>query len=502
MVVMADTERTTHFALIALILGLIAFFVHYVKRKPKGSPPGSLGLPIFGHLLYMTKHPGNFLMEMRHKYGLIFSIFFGPLFTVVVNDYETAKEAFLKYGDVFSGRVHMYVVQRIYIEENQPGVIHGLISSEGKLWKEQRKLALKKLREFGMGKASIEDKIREEIAVLLTEFRATAASPFDIQFIMTTSVSNIICSIVFGERFEYDDEQFQYLLAILNENFQNSSLQGLFQFFPLLRFFPLVRGKVNRILQNANNVLNFMDKKIEECKESFDSNNIRNFIDAYLLELTSADEDSSTLSLRELRYIIIDLFLAGTETTSTTLRWGFLYLLKHPDVMKKVQAEIDDVVGRSRLPKMADKAKMPYTEATITEIQRCANILPMGVPHRSLEKATFKGYEIPANTVIISNMTAILNDPTYFQNPHAFNPDRFISPEGKLTGCEPVAAFCVGRRVCLGEALARMELFLFLTSILQNFDIELPVGVIEPNMEGTLGITFLPSNDPLVLRSR
>lgn len=422
----------------------------------------------------------------------------GPQLAVVVNDYETAKDAFLKHGDMLSGRPQWYLFKKISTGPDIPEVSRGVVNSEGKLWKEQRKFALSKLREFGMGKVSLENKIKEEIAVLLSEFNSRDGIPFDIQYLINTSVSNIICSIMFGERFSYEDKKLQHLLRNLHEIF-NVPLQGIVQFFPIVRFLPSERVKIRQLVDATNALYKFIEEKIEECDKTLDCGNIRNFIDAYLVMIQEQIQtrEYSSFSKAELSFVIRDLFAPGTETTSTTLRWGFLYMLKHPHIMKRVQAEIDDVIGRSRLPKMTDKLDMPYTEATILEIQRCANILPLGVPHRSLERMNFRGFEIPSNTLIIPNMTAILNDPAYFKNSQEFNPGRFMTSEGKLGGHETVTPFSVGRRVCLGEALAKMELFLFFTSILQNFNIALPDGTTEPNMKGFLGATYQPNNDPL-----
>lgn len=488
-----------HLFSILLATTIILSTVFFLKKKPKGTPPGSLGFPFVGHLFHLMDKPGKVLSEMRDKYGPVFTIYMGPYLTVVVNDYETAKEAFLKHGEVLSGRPHWYLFEITATEPGQPGVRHGIGAAEGKLWKEQRKFALTKLREFGMGKVSLEKKIKEEISMLMSELQSKNGSPFDIQYMLNTSVANIICSIVFGDRFDYEDEKFQLLLRALNGWFKDSPFQGFLQFFPAARFFPSEGIKLHRFLKNSDKLFEFIQDRISEHVKNFDIMNIQNFIDAYLAAIHEQDKMGKTdsFSVTELKYVIRDLFSAGTETTSTTLRWAFLYLIKHRDVMRKVQAEIDEVIGRNRLPKMADKPQMPYVDATILEIQRCANIVPIGVPHRSSESLNFKNFVIPADTIIIANLTAILNDTDYFENPEQFNPERFIGPDGKVTGHETLAPFSVGRRVCPGETLARMELFLFFTSFLQNFDLALPDGVTEPNMKGTLGVTFLPANDPI-----
>ncbi|XP_014672812.1 PREDICTED: cytochrome P450 2D28-like [Priapulus caudatus] len=175
----------------------------------------------------------------------------------------------------------------------------------------------------------------------------------------------------------------------------------------------------------------------------------------------------------------------------TTLRWGLLFMLKYPHVLRKVQAEIDDVIGRGRLPCMADQDNMPYSRATIAEVQRVADIVPLNLPHSTTAEIQLGGYVIPAGTDIFANFTAILNDPKYFPEPQKFRPERHLDERGDFVQNEALIPFSIGRRVCLGEALARVELFIFFTGILQNFDIRLPDGVTDPSMDGTLGIVWM-----------
>ncbi|XP_014677470.1 PREDICTED: cytochrome P450 2C25-like [Priapulus caudatus] len=367
------------------------------------------------------------------------SVYLGPQLTVVLSNAASAKDAFLKQGDAFSGRPEFpmfdAIIMKIIRDPSITSANHGLLSSTGKIWKEQRKFTLAKLREFGMGKVSLESRVKEEISILLVAIKSTNGETFDFQPLITTSVCNVICSIMWGNRFEHHDEQFKILMKALNDEFINLAATG---------------------------PLNYM----------------------------------------ELLFVIWDLFMAGTETTSTTMRWAMLFMLKHPNICRKVQVEIDDVIGGGRLPAMADANKMPFTEATIMEIQRLGNIVPLGVPHATSEQIEFRGYTIPANTTVMSNITAVMMDPTYFPNPERFCPERFLDENGRVIKNEALIPFSVGRRVCLGESLAKMELFLFFTSILQNFDVKLPDGVMEPSFEGIFGATWMPKPHKICICAR
>lgn len=214
-------------------------------------------------------------------------------------------------------------------------------------------------------------------------------------------------------------------------------------------------------------------EKIKEHQESLDVENPRDFIDYFLIKkMQESHIQELDLSQETLASTAFELFSAGTETTSMTLRYALLLLIKHPHVTAKIQKEIDVVVGRQQSPCLKDRNFMPYTDAVLHEIQRYVDLIPTGAPHAATCDVKFRNYFIPKDTSILTSFTSVLYDSKEFPNPELFDPGHFLDGNGKLKKSDYFMAFSTGKRNCVGEGLARMELFLFLTTILQNFKLK------------------------------
>ncbi|XP_072325328.1 cytochrome P450 2D20-like isoform X2 [Scyliorhinus torazame] len=414
------------FTVLTVFFTVFALALDYMKRRKKcqNYPPGPRGLPFIGNIHQVDlNNPHLSFAKLWKKYGDVVGVQFGWSNKVILNGYETLKEALVKKSEDFADRPDLAIYKDM-TERVGEGII---FARYGQWWKEQRKFSLLTLRNFGLGKKSLEMRIMEEAGFLNKEF---------------------------------EDE----------------------------------KGPHNKIFESQKKAIDFVQEIVTEHKKSWDPNEPRDFIDAFLAEQEKKKNVPGTSFLENnLMGTVLDLFIAGTETTSTTLRWGLLYMMLHPDVQSKVHEEIDSVVGKERKPTLEDREEMPYTNAVIHETQRLGNIVPISLPHQTYRDTEIMGYTIPKGTTIIPNLSSAMFDENIWSTPHQFNPGHFLNSEGKFVKQEAFLPFSAGRRVCLGEQLAKTELFLFFTYMLQQFTFHVPENESRPSyMEAKYGTTLSP----------
>ncbi|KAL6107819.1 uncharacterized protein ACO6RY_18513 [Pungitius sinensis] len=476
-------------SLLLFTLVLLVTAEYLRARRPSGFPPGPWAFPLVGNLFsFDPSNPHVDMTKLAEKYGKVYSLKMGPLWSVVLNGLSAVQEGLAK-GDHADGRPDFAIHSDVLPEM-------GIVFSNGHSWKQQRRFALFTLKYFGVGKKSLESSILEEFIHASKEIAIHKGKPFKPHVLMRNVVSNIICSLVFGHRFEYTNEKFQNMLTLLDNGtrIEASIWAQMYNAFPvLMRRLP---GPHHTLQGIYVKMLNLIKTEVDQHREDFNPSEPRDFIDCYLNEMEKHqskkdDEADARFNEDNLMMCSFDLFGAGTETTSTTLLWAFLYMAKYPEIQAKVQAEIDRVIGQSRQPSMKDRADMPYTDAVVHEVQRIGNIVPLSLPHITSREVQVGGYTIPKGVTIIPNLTSVLFDKNEWETPETFNPGHFLNQEGKFVKRAAFIPFSAGKRLCLGENLARMELFLFFTSFMQRFSWSMPPGV-EPLLKPRFGITLSP----------
>ncbi|XP_036407372.1 cytochrome P450 2U1-like [Megalops cyprinoides] len=514
-----------HLNVSTVVVALVAFSAfYYALHKLKSSrdfsniPPGPKPWPLVGNcghflipgfiLKWLRKcHGGNdetkdsspvlpqvILMEQSKLYGNMYSIFVGSQLVVILTGYEIVRDALANRADVFSDRPDVPIIT---IMTKRRGIV---FAPYGSVWRQQRKFCHATLRNFGLGKLSLEPCIQEELAFVKTELlrlsKDASGSALNPAPLVSNAVSNVICSISFGRRFDHKDQEFRTLLDLMARGLQ-IIVDGpavLINVCPLLYYLPF--GIFKEIRKAEADITVFLKGIIAQHSSSLDPDNPRDLIDMYLVEVAQQKErvgaGETSFSEDYLFYIIGDLFVAGTDTTTNTILWTLLYMCMYPDIQEKVQVEIDSVIGPDRVPSLTDKARLPFTEATIMEVQRMTVVVPLAIPHMASQTTVFRNYTIPKGTVILPNLWSVHRDPTVWDNPDIFNPCRFLDKNGQLLRRECFIPFGIGRRVCMGEQLAKMELFLMFSTLMQAFTFRLPEGLPPPPMHGRFGLTLAP----------
>ncbi|XP_034018287.1 cytochrome P450 2K4-like [Thalassophryne amazonica] len=484
-----------------LVVLLIIFSISYAfKSQTDGTgPPGPRPLPVLGNLLQLDlKRPYNTYMKLWKTYGSVFTVYFGPRKVVVLAGYKTVKEALVNYAEEFGQRDPFIILGEISQE-------HGVTWSNGASWKEMRRFSLTNLKDFGMGRKVCEENIIEECHHLIGVLKKLKGEAFDTSQPLSYAVSNIICSIVYGSRFEYDNPEFTSLVNGTTRVLQLVGSPGarVYSVLPWIgKWFSDVKELFKLAASNKKQSLKF----INCLKETLNPKICRGFVDAFLVHKQNLEKSGMTNShyhQENLLMTVSNIFGGATDTTSATLRWALILMAKHPKIQDQVQEELARVVGHHQI-QFQDRKQLPFTYAVIHEIQRLANVSPWAVPHRTSRDVTFQGHFIKKGTTVFPFLMSVLNDETEWECPHSFNPAHFLDKDGKFVKRDAFMPFSAGRRSCIGQSLARMELFMFFSTLLQHFRFIPPPRVSEDDLSLTprVGSAIHPSPHKLCAISR
>ncbi|XP_039629110.1 cytochrome P450 1A1 [Polypterus senegalus] len=469
-------------SLLALVTICLVYWWLKVRRSkiPDGlkRPPGPKSLPIIGNLLDLGRMPHLSLKTMSQTYGDVFQIQIGMRPVVVLSNYDIVRQALLKQGDDFAGRPDLYSFQFI-----SNGKSIAFSHDHHGVWKPRRKLAQNALRTFSFVQRQdsryssvLEQYICEEGDYLVKKIVDIMKSKgsFDPFRYVVVSVTNIICAMCFGQRYSHDDEE---LLSFVNLSEQFGEIAGNgnpADFIPFLRFLP--NPAMRKFVAINARFNKFVERIVKDHYHTFDKNNIRDITDSLIehCQDKKVDENSNIqISDDKIISIVNDLFGAGFDTVTSSLSWALLYLSLYPEIQKKIHEEIDMNVDKEHGPRLSDKSKLPYVEAFILEVLRHSSFVPFTIPHCTTKDTSLNGIYIPKNTCIFINQWQINHDPNHWKDPSSFSPERFLEDDGTSINralAEKVMIFGMGKRRCIGEPIARAEVFLFLTVLLQHLE--------------------------------
>ncbi|XP_073488506.1 cytochrome P450 2C14-like isoform X2 [Aquarana catesbeiana] len=460
------------FSAILTLLVSVLLTLHFVltwwrqQRRYRSLPPGPTPLPFLGTPKYMDRRTSdkNYTL-LSQRYGSIFTIWKLTEPVVVLCGYETVKDALLKHAEEFSGRP---IIPTLYIPTKG-------YAFTGPRWRPLRRFAISSLRNVGMGKKTMEFRLLKEATYLTQAVAEMEGEPFNPLLILASAVGNISSSVLFGEHFDYKDPKLHELISHTSRYLKNfsSPFHAVCNAFPFLLKLPTV-SKI--AFKESSYLQNFVLDYIEEHKRTLKPEGPQDLIDCFLLKMKEVEhEEDPDFCDKSLQAMLVSL-LAGSETTAKTLKFCLVFLAHYYDVQAKVQQEIDEVTQSLHLPGIEDRPQLPYTNAVFHEMQRVLDLVSTTLFHALTKDIQFCGYTIPKGTIVIPFLTSVLNDPSQWEMPDQFNPGHFLDAEGQFRNRVAFMPFSAGKRVCPGESLAQMELFLLLSALLQKFTFKLPPG--------------------------
>ncbi|XP_012228843.1 methyl farnesoate epoxidase-like [Linepithema humile] len=492
-----------------IIICLTIFIIKIVHdwQRPRKFPPGPRGLPIVGNILDLKrlvdkmKFYSHAWCHLADIYGSIVGLKLGisePL--IIVSGRDAVIEMMSR--PEFDGRPNGFIHRH-----RTGGKRRGVIFTDGDIWRDQKRFILKTLKEFGYGKIAMEDIILNDAVSLTSIIESSAKSgPLtNLYDITSIAVLNSLWTLVAGTRFDLEkkNSKLMEILSIINDIVRNINVTGgILTHLPFLRHISPGLTGFTALNQRQIRVFQFFKNEVTKHKAETHGE-LRNFIDVYLAEIKK--QSNSTVSYfdeEQLISVVKDLFTAGVETTNNTIGFIITYLVVKQDVQRKVHEEIDRVLGKEVLPRIADKNRLPYLNATIAEVSRLANVGPTSVAHRATTDTVLLGYEIKKNYTLLANLRSVHLDEKHWGDPKKFRPERFINDKGEYVEDPWLMQFGFGRRKCLGETLAKNNIFLFTACLLQKFQFVLPPKHSNPELDGIDGFTIAPPDISIIAVKR
>nr|XP_018897749.1 PREDICTED: probable cytochrome P450 305a1 [Bemisia tabaci] len=473
---------------LCLIFSCFLFLLKNYRRSSK-LPPGPRGIPIFGNLFLIKRlsraHGGlhrAFQQISREQKSSILGLHFGSSLVVVLFGRKYMK--MIMSEEAFQGRP-----DNLFTRLRTMGERRGITILDGPVFHEQRKFAVRHLSQLGFQKNEMKAFIQMELKHFL-DFLKPREGNVCINPLLTSAVLNVIWTFVADRRFSYDDPFLNDWFDLFNRRGKVFDLSGgLLSQFPWIRFLAPEKSGYNLILKINAELKKFMDTEIERHKAN-ESTEPRDFIDVYLREIKAAGPDSPVFNEDQLIAVCLDFFIAGLHTTSDSLTFALIAMVKFPEVQTKVQKCLDEVLSVDEIPHYDDRQRLPYIEAVLLESMRYTHVVPFIGPRRVMQDVVVDGYRIPKNTLVFGDLDEYYRSQDSWGDPENFRPERFIRKNGEVISEDKHFFFGRGARSCIGNVLAKQFVFTFFCGILKKYKLSLAPS---SKMPGEIpGITTKP----------
>ncbi|XP_073126045.1 cytochrome P450 71AU50-like [Henckelia pumila] len=468
--------------IMTIVACISAPLLHMYTKKKKKLPPGPKGLPILGHLHMIGKNPHQDLETIAKQHGPIMYLQFGFVSNIVVSSAKAA-ELFLKtYDLVFASRPPHEAAK--YMSWDQKNLSFG---KYGAYWRNMRKLCTLELLS-NLKINSFQPMRREELGLFIEavkeESRRSGAVAVDLSAMVSSLTAEMSCRMVFGKKYEDKDIDERGFKVVIQEGMKLAALPNLGDYFPLLGILDL-QGLTKRMRAVAKVFDDFFERVIDDHVKAGDRGQVKDIVDTMMSIMESGDTEFQ-FDRGHVKAMMLDMLAASMDTAASTIEWLLSRLLQNPQAMKKVQQELEEVVGLERMVEESDLEKLKYLDMVVKETFRLHPVAPLLLPHYSMEDCEVGGYHIPKDSRIIINVRAIGRDPSSWSDPEKFIPERFVGKDVDVRGQHfELIPFGAGRRGCPGLQLGLIQVRLIVAQLVHCFDLKLPNGMLPEELDMT-----------------
>ncbi|KAJ3743519.1 cytochrome P450 [Lentinula detonsa] len=454
---------------LAFPLGFLVFWYRFFRRR--GSlPPGPPAWPIVGNLFHFPlKDLWTSFKRLRSAGDMVYFHGLGHS-VLILNNLEDIQELFHRRGQNYSNRPHFTVASDMMgLDQSLP------LMSLGKAMNLHRRLARTVLNQEIIKKYH---PVQEDVAALMAE--SLLQNPDNFAKTIRLATARIITTVTYGFSLSHDDDEYMNLADSTMEVVNQAIRLGahLVDAIPFFKYAPSwLPFSPHEDVKKAKAMIDrLVNSPFQGVKNEIESGTARtSFICDCLHDRNDVSEPTEEYE-HAVKWAAAAMYVAGGETTHVTLMAFIIAMALNPEKQILAQEELDRVVGPAALPVIADRASLPMVNAIIKETLRWHPALPLGLAHVSAQDDAYKGYFIPAGTIVVPNVCSLASGEVEIHDRSTFNPERFLNHASETSFIDPSAyAFGFGRRLCPGKPLAEASLFILVATILSSFEIRLPL---------------------------
>ncbi|KAK7340140.1 hypothetical protein VNO77_20834 [Canavalia gladiata] len=472
--------QTLPVLVITFVCGSILIFILRIFNQSREStelPPGPHPFPIIGNILELGKNPHKALTKLSKIYGPVMTLKLGSITTIVISSPKIAKQVLHENGEAFCDRTIPSSV--CVLEHHRYSIVWQPRSPR---WRNLRRLCATKV--FSTRVLESTQFLRQQKVQQLLDYVKESCKKGEVvdigEAVFTTVLSSISNTFFSVDLSHSTSEKCQDFKDIVWGVMEEAGRPNVADFFPILQPFDPQRVHA-RMTTYFKKLCQIIDGIIEErMKSRVSKTDSKDVLDSLLQVI---EETSSQLSRQEMLHLFADLFVAGIDTTSVTVEWVMAELLHNPDKLAKVRKELSQVIGKDGTLEESHILKFPFLRAVVKETFRLHPPIPLLVPRKCDEMVNISGFKVPKNSQIFVNVWAMGRDPTIWENPKMFMPERFLESEIDFKGHDfELIPFGAGKRICPGLPLAHRTVHLMVASLLHNFEWKLADGLIPQHM--------------------